>query len=88
MSGRVQPPSPEAVGAALSFRRARLELGLSQREVAELAGVHLSTVSKIERAQTVTIEMMRMVAAVLQIRESWVPTYRRRNINTGRFTRS
>lgn len=84
MSGRAKPPSPEAVGAALSFRAARLAMGLSQVQLGRLAGVDRTTVSKIERGMTVQVDVMRMVAAVLQLRESWTPTYQPRG-NRGRF---
>lgn len=65
---------------------------MSQREVAEAAGVHLSTVSKIERGLTVQIDVMRMVAQVVYLHEVWMPSYvpvqvrRQRGLDTPRAT--
>jgi len=44
-------PTPEETLAAY-VRRVRIRLGLSQKELAEKAGIHLQSVGKIERGQT------------------------------------
>nr|WP_199318338.1 helix-turn-helix domain-containing protein [Leptolyngbya sp. FACHB-541] len=45
------PPTPQETLADY-VRRVRTSLGLSQRELADKAGVHLQSVGKIERGQT------------------------------------
>lgn len=44
------PASGETLAAYI--RRVRMSLGLSQKELAEQAGIHLQSVGKIERGQT------------------------------------
>jgi DNA-binding XRE family transcriptional regulator len=48
-------PNPEET-LANYVRRVRISLGLSQKELAERAGVHLQSVGKIERGQTTRLK--------------------------------
>ena len=48
-------PQPQE-SLAEYIRRVRIELGLSQRELAEGAGIHLQSVGKLERGKTSKLE--------------------------------
>ena len=60
------------------FRAVRIQRRLRQADVARLARVSTSSISRIERGHftTLPIEIMRRVAAVLEIRLDLVPTWR------------
>ncbi len=60
------------------FRAIRIHLGLRQEDVARLAGVSQSTVSRIERGHwgALPLKLVRAVAAVLEIRLDTVPSWR------------
>lgn len=49
------PPNPDETLASY-VKRVRTGLGLSQKELAEKAGVHLQSVGKIERGQTTRLK--------------------------------
>jgi len=55
-------PVPEMVLIGGRFRRARLLYGLSQRRLAELAGVSQSAISRFERGLVTGMAVERLVA--------------------------
>ena len=56
---------------AANVRRRRLELGLSQEELAEAAGVHRTYVGMLERCEkNVTIYNIERIAVALQVEPS------------------
>lgn len=64
------------------FRAVRIHLRLRQEDVARLAGVSQSSVSRIERGHIATLPLaaVRAVAAVLEIRLDMVPSWRGGNL--------
>ncbi|KMN20779.1 MULTISPECIES: helix-turn-helix domain-containing protein [Pseudomonas] len=68
----ISPKQCELVAVfANNVRRKRLELGLSQEELAELAGVHRTYIGMLERSEkNVTIYNIWRLASALQIEPS------------------
>lgn len=59
------------IGFAKRVREERKKMGISQEELAELAGVHRTYVGMIERAEkNITLESMEKIAKVLKIKIS------------------
>ena len=52
-----------------NIRARRMELGLSQAELAKLAGVHINTVSSLERVKlyNVVLDTLKKIAIPLQL---------------------
>ena len=65
----ISPKQCELVAVfANNVRRKRLELGLSQEELAELAGVHRTYIGMLERSEkNVTIYNIWRIACALQV---------------------
>lgn len=58
---------------ATNVRRRRLELGLSQEELAEAAGVHRTYVGMLERGEkNVTIYNIERIAAALRVEAAFL----------------
>ena len=62
----------------MAFRAIRLRRRLTQEDVADKAGVHRSTVSRLERGHvgTLTVDSIRSIGAALEIRVDLVPHWR------------
>ena len=64
------------MGFADRFRKARLEAGLSQVEIAEKLGVTRQAVNHLEtgRSKSVSMEHLFMLAGILQVNPEWLAT--------------
>jgi transcriptional regulator with XRE-family HTH domain len=58
---------------ALALREQRLELGVSQRQLAALSGVSRDTIVKLERGGQVSPKLLLGIAAVLTLLEVYSP---------------
>jgi transcriptional regulator with XRE-family HTH domain len=61
------PRGPSFVPVLHGLREARLAKALTQRELAEAAGVHPVTVSDLERGKSAGPKTMRKLAGVLDV---------------------
>ncbi len=63
---------------AAAFRAVRIRRGLRQSDVAERAGVHRSTVSRVERGHfgSLSLDAVRRIAAALDVRVELLPRWR------------
>ena len=70
----ISPKQCELVATfANNVRRKRLELGLSQEELAELAGVHRTYIGMLERSEkNVTIYNIWRIACALQVEAAYL----------------
>lgn len=65
----VEPASTRAHTLGMkNVRSIRLERGLTQAQLAEMAGINQATVSKVERGETnITMEVIEAIAAALRV---------------------
>lgn len=69
-SKRALSDESAAVGARII--QVRKELGLTQEELAELAGVSQRSMQAYETGEVIPYRKMREIAAVLQVSPSWI----------------
>lgn len=64
-----QKPSSEV---PLRLKKARLEKGLSQQQLADLSGVNQPVISNVEAGGTLTLKQAQKLAAALEIGSEWL----------------